>query len=155
MKPLAVLLAVFCIVMPVTRLAEGTWDYILSGNIAMAAMLLFTAIGHFVYREGMEMMVPEYLPAKKQLVYFTGVMEALFAIGLCIPDTRRLAADLLILFFLLILPANINAAQKSVDFQKANYHGHGVGYLWLRIPMQVFFILWVAYFGMILAAPTY
>jgi hypothetical protein len=49
MKPLAVLLIVFCIVMPVTRLAGGAWDYVLSGNIAMAAMLLFTAIGHFVY----------------------------------------------------------------------------------------------------------
>lgn len=53
MKPLAVLLIVFCIVMPLTRLAEGSWDYILSGNIAMAAMLLFTAMGHFIYREGM------------------------------------------------------------------------------------------------------
>lgn len=115
----------------------------------MAAMLLFTAMGHFVYREGMAMMVPEYVPAKKQLVYLTGVMEILFAVGLLIPDARRLAADLLILFFLLILPANINAAQKSVNYRKATYEGYGVSYLWLRIPMQVFFILWVAYFGMI------
>lgn len=149
MKPLAVLIIVFFVVMGVTRLAEGTWDYILSGNIAMAAMLLFTAMGHFVYREGMAMMVPEYVPAKKQLVYLTGVMEIMFAAGLCIPDTRRLTADLLILFFLLVLPANINAAQKSVDYQKADYQGRGAGYLWLRIPMQVFFIIWVAYFGMI------
>jgi len=149
MKPLAVLLVVFCVVMTISRLSGGDWDYVLSGNIAMAAMLLFTAIAHFVYREGMAMMVPEYLPAKKQLVYLTGIMEALFAIGLCIPDARRLAADLLILFFLLILPANINAAQNRVDYQKANNQGHGVGYLWLRIPMQVFFILWAAYFGMI------
>jgi len=149
MKPLAVLLIVFCIVMPITRLTGGAWDYVLAGNIAMAAMLLFTAMGHFVYREGMAMMVPEYVPAKKQLVYLTGLMEIIFAVGLLIPDARRLAADLLILFFLLILPANINAAQKSIDYQKATYEGHGPGYLWLRIPMQVFFILWVAYFGMI------
>jgi uncharacterized membrane protein len=149
MKPLAVLLIIFCIVMPITRLAGGAWDYALAGNIAMAAMLAFTAMGHFVYREGMAMMVPEYIPAKKQLIYFTGAIEIIFAIGLLIPDMRRLAADLLILFFLLILPANVNAAQKSVDYQKATYEGHGPGYLWLRIPMQVFFILWAAYFGMI------
>jgi len=149
MKPLAILLVVFCIVMPITRVTGGVWDYVLAGNIAMAAMLLFTAMGHFVFREGMAMMVPEYVPAKKQLVYLTGVMEIIFAIGLLIPDARRLAADLLILFFLLILPANINAAQKSVNYQSATYEGHGPGYLWLRIPMQVFFILWVAYFGMI------
>jgi uncharacterized membrane protein len=116
----------------------------------MAIMLLFTSIGHFIYREGMALMVPDAIPAKRTLVYFTGIVEVLFAIGLCIPATRRLAADLLILFFLLILPANINAAQKSVDYQKASYEGKGVGYLWLRIPMQILFILWVAYFGMIL-----
>lgn len=149
MKPLAVLLIVFCIVMPITRVSGSAWDYVLAGNIAMAAMLLFTATGHFMYGEGLAMMVPEFIPAKRSLIYLTGIIEIIFAVGLLIPDARRLAADLLILFFLLILPANVNAAQKSVNYQKATYEGHGPGYLWLRIPMQVFFILWVAYFGMI------
>ncbi|MGZ3752337.1 MAG: DoxX family protein [Mucilaginibacter sp.] len=149
MKPLAVLLIVFCIVMPITRVTGGSWDYVLAGNMAMAAMLLFTAAGHFMYGEGLAMMVPEFIPAKRSLIYLTGIIEIIFAIGLLIPDARRLAADLLILFLLLILPANVNAAQKSVNYQKATYEGHGPGYLWLRIPMQVFFILWVAYFGMI------
>ena len=84
------------------------------------------------------------------LVYLTGVLEILFAIGLCIAATRRLSADLLILFFLIVLPANINAAQNSVDYQKASFDGKGVGYLWLRIPLQIIFILWAAYFGIIL-----
>jgi uncharacterized membrane protein len=150
MKPLAVLLFVFVITLLAAHLIQGGWNYIFAGNIAMAAMLLFTALGHFMYGEGLAMMVPEFIPAKKPLIFFTGIMEIIFSVGLCIPDTRRLSADLLILFFLLVLPANINAAQKSVDFQKATFDGKGVGYLWLRIPMQVFFIAWVAYFGMIL-----
>jgi len=150
MKPLVVLLFSFIIAFFITHWIQGGWDYIFPGNLAMAIMLLFTALGHFKFSEGMSMMVPEFIPAKKQLIYLTGFMEVAFAIGLCIPDARRLAADLLILFFLLVLPANINAAQKSVDYQNATYQGRGVGYLWLRIPMQVFFILWVAYFGMIL-----
>ncbi|HTI58672.1 hypothetical protein [Mucilaginibacter sp.] len=150
MKPLLVLLVTFLLVLFGCWFIQRQWNYIFAGNIAMAVMLLFTAMGHFKFSEGMSMMVPEFIPAKKQLVYLTGFMEAVFAIGLCIPDARRLAADLLILFFLLVLPANINAAQKSVDYQNATYQGRGVGYLWLRIPMQVFFILWVAYFGMIL-----
>jgi uncharacterized membrane protein len=129
---------------------EGSWNFILAGNIAMAAMLVFTAIGHFVFWQGMVLMVPQMLPAKKTLVYATGILEILFAAGLCIPSARRLAADLLILFFLVVLPANINAAQKSVDFQKATFDGKGVGYLWLRIPLQIIFIIWTAYFGIIL-----
>jgi uncharacterized membrane protein len=98
----------------------------------------------------MMMMVPGFIPAKKQMVFLVGVFEVIFAIGLCIPSFRRLTADLLILFFLLVLPANVNAAQKGVDYQEASFEGRGANYLWLRIPMQLFFIAWVAYFGLIL-----
>jgi uncharacterized membrane protein len=55
---------------------------------------------------------------------------------------------LLILLFLIMLPANIEAARKRVDFQKATFDGKGPAYLWFRIPLQCFFIAWVAYFGL-------
>jgi len=150
MKPLIVLLIASVGVLLITHAISGGWDYVIAGNLGMAAMLVFTAVGHFIYSQGMMLMVPSFIPGKRTLIYTTGVMEALFAIGLCIPSTRRLSADLLILFFLLILPANINAAQKSVDYQTATYEGRGISYLWLRIPMQIFFIAWVAYFGLIM-----
>jgi uncharacterized membrane protein len=151
MKPLLVLLLAAVITLLTVHFIKGGWDYLLAGNVAMAAMLLFTALGHFIYREGMTLMVPGFIPAKKILVYFTGIIEVLFAIGLIIPSTRRLSADLLILFFLLVLPANIYAAQKGVNYQDATYEGNGTSYLWLRIPMQLFFIAWAAYFGIIMA----
>ena len=34
----------------------------------MSAMLAFTAIGHFKFAEGMAMMLPEAVPAKKQIL---------------------------------------------------------------------------------------
>jgi uncharacterized membrane protein len=151
MKPLLVLLTVSLITLLSAHFISGGWDYVLAGNIGMAFMLLFTAIGHFIYWKGMMMMVPGFIPAKRAMVYLSGIVEAILAIGLFIPSTRRLSADLLILFFLLVLPANINAAQKSVDYQSANYEGRGITYLWLRIPMQLFFIAWAAYFGIIMA----
>ncbi len=150
MKPLVVLLSASIIALLLNHFILGGWDHVFAGNIAMAVMLIFTAIGHFIYSKGVRMMVPGFLPAKNTLVYITAVFEVLFAIGLCIPSTRRLSADLLILFFLLILPANINAAQKGVDYEHASYQGRGINYLWLRIPMQIFFIVWVAYFGIIM-----
>jgi len=43
-----------------------------------------------------------------------------------------LAGWLLIAFFILLVPANIYAAVKRVDFQKANFEGAGLKYLWLE-----------------------
>jgi uncharacterized membrane protein len=149
MKPLLVLLAASAIILLITHAISGGWNYVIAGNLSMAAMLFFTAVGHFIYSQGMMLMIPSFIPGKRTLIYTTGVIEVLFAIGLCIPSTRRLSADLLILFLLLILPANITAAQKSVDYQTATYDGRGINYLWLRIPMQIFFIAWAAYFGLI------
>jgi len=153
MKPLIILLFASVITLLTGHFINGGWDYVQTGNIAMAVMLVFTAIGHFIYWQGMVLMVPGFIPAKKTIVYLTGVIEIAFAAGLCIPSTRRLSADLLVLFFLLVLPANINAAQKSVDYQKATFEGKGTSYLWLRIPMQLFFIFWAAYFGIIMDQP--
>lgn len=150
MKPLIVLLIASVISLLSSRFITGELDYTLAGNVAMAVMLVFTAYGHFLYVDGLAMMVPEILPAKKLLVYTVGIMEVFFAAGLCLPSLRRLTADLLVLFFLLILPANIHASNKSIDYETATNQGRGPSYLWIRIPMQIFFIAWAAYFGIIM-----
>ena len=76
------------------------------------------------------------------MVYFTGFIEIFAAIGLQIPSVRVLTAWLLILFFVLLLPANINAAIKHVDYQKGTFEGSGTNYLWFRVPLQILFIVW-------------
>tara|TARA_R110000796_G_scaffold10530_5_gene35016 strand:- start:8593 stop:8967 length:375 start_codon:yes stop_codon:yes gene_type:complete len=115
----------------------------LAGQIAMAAMLLFTSLGHFMFTEGMAAMMPEFIPLKKEMVYFTGVMEILFAIGLLIPRLKTPTACLLMLFFILILPANIKAAVENINYQTGELNGSGIDYLWFRVPLQIIFILWV------------
>lgn len=111
----------------------------------MAAMLAFTAVAHFVFWRGMVAMIPQFLPLKKEIVHFTGLVEILAAAGLLFAATRALTGLLLILFFLAILPANIIAARKRVDIEKAEGMGNGLAYLWFRIPLQLFFISWVYY----------
>lgn len=142
MKPFIVLLIVFGISVLSIKILLNKYDIALSARIAMSAMLLFTAVGHFAFPKGMKMMIPGFIPFKTQMVYLTGIIEIAACIGLLIPGLRILTAWLLIIFFILILPANINAAMKHIDYQKATFDGSGLNYLWFRIPLQILFIVW-------------
>ena len=148
MKPLTILLSVFCVSLLVMKFVRGNAEFALSGKIAMSAMLIFTALGHFAFTEGMSKMLPGFIPFKTETVYLTGVIEILAAIGLLIPNFRVVTAWLLIVFFILILPANVYAAIKHINYQKGTFDGNGLMYLWFRIPLQVLFIVWT-YFSAI------
>lgn len=113
----------------------------------MSAMLLFTSIAHFAFVKGMMAMLPHFIPYKKSMVYLTGFIEVAAAIGLQIPQLLVTTAWLLILFFVLILPANIHAALKHVNYQKGTSDGDGPAYLWFRVPLQIVFIGWVYFFA--------
>jgi len=147
MKPFIVLISVFLISLTIIRVSTDDFNYSLAGRIAMSAMLLLTASGHFKFAGGMANMLPSIIPFKKELVLFTGIIEIAAAIGLLIPSLQHLTAWLLIVFFILVLPANISAALRRIDYQNKTTNGPGVHYLWFRIPLQLLFIVWVYFFG--------
>ena len=93
-----VLLITFGVSLLIFRLTTGNWEFKFSGNLAMSLMLLFTAIGHFAFTKGMEMMLPDGLPLKKMIVYFSGCIEIATAIGLMISSLQQLTAKWLIVF---------------------------------------------------------
>lgn len=132
----------------IIRMISHQYNLSAAARIGMSVMLLFTAMGHFMFAPGMSMMVPDFIPFKIEMVYLTGIIEVVAAIGLQLPRIRVLTAWLLILFFVLILPSNIKAAMEHIDMYKANYQGAGTEYLWFRIPLQLFFIAWI-YFSTI------
>ncbi|GGF73971.1 DoxX family protein [Wenyingzhuangia marina] len=142
MKPLIVLLSVFVLSLLTRKIVRGNFEFAQSGQMAMSVMLVFTAIAHFIFTKGMSMMLPNFIPFKTEIIYFTGILEISAAIGLFIPCFRVVTAWLLIIFFILILPANIYAAIKHIDYQKGTFNGNGLRYLWFRIPLQILFILW-------------
>ena len=148
MKPFILLIAVTILAIGYMKLVYGVYNFSLSARIGLSAMLLFTALGHFLFTEGMAMMIPDFPPFKKELVYFTGLIEIMAAIGLHVPQFRLVTAWLLILFFVLIIPANIKASMEQIDYQNATFEGNGLEYLWFRIPLQILFIGWV-YFSSI------
>ena len=147
MKLLYLLFGVFVISLFTTKLFTKSFNYSLSGRIAMSVILVITAIGHVVYAKGMILMMPDVIPFKKEVVYLTGIIEFCAAVGLLIPRFQHFTAWLLILFLLFVLPANIHATLKHVDFITGTYTGPGVSYLWIRIPLQVIFIAWTYYFA--------
>lgn len=142
MKPLVVLLIAFCLALLAVKLFTQEYNIALSARIAISSMLVFTSVGHFVFPKGMAMMLPAIVPARMAVVYITGMIELAAAVGLLITSTKVLTGWLLILFFILVLPANIYAAMKGVDYQKGTFDGNGLAYLWFRIPLQIVFIAW-------------
>lgn len=148
MKPLFVLLGTFGLCLLAAWLYSGHSHLTLSAKVAMSVMLMFTVMGHFRFTKGMAMMLPRFIPCKTLVVYATGVFEILAAIGLLIPRFSSLTGWLLLLFFILILPANISAAMRRVDHEKGTLTGKGTRYLWFRVPLQILFIAWV-YFAVL------
>jgi uncharacterized membrane protein len=116
----------------------------LRGRIAAALFFVFTGLAHFAKTQEMAQMLPSFVPARTEIIYLTGVLEILGAIGLLIPATRKYAAWCLILFLIAVLPSNIYSALERIDF---GGHGSGPVYLLLRIPFQIFVIAWIYYFG--------
>jgi len=146
MAPLIFLLGTFAVIYLLNRFLLGRrLSLSLMGRASLAVMLIVTGISHFTNTGEMVAMMPDLMPAKREMVYFTGVIEMLAVVGLLWSKTARLASILLIIFFVLVLPANIAGSLKSVQFGGIEY---GPWYLLFRIPVQIFFIWWTWYFGL-------
>ncbi|MDT3404350.1 DoxX family protein [Mucilaginibacter terrae] len=152
MKPFFILLATFAASILLNKIFSDNYRIIFSGTLALCVMLLFTSIAHFIYAKGMAMMLPPFVPFKHAVVYLTGVLEVGFAIAFMFPPYRIYTAWLLIAFLILVLPANIYASVKQVNYSNATYTGNGLSYLWFRMPMQLLLIWWAWFFGIYLAA---
>jgi uncharacterized membrane protein len=110
---------------------------------ALAVMTIMAAAAHFAPADVTVMpnhadlarMVPPFIPFAGILIYVTGVLEILGALGLIISKTRWAAGVCMTALFILLLPANVYAAVAEVPF-----HGGQASPLWLRIPQQVLYI---------------
>lgn len=145
MAPLIVLIASFLSALIYLMIKNKKLDLRSSGRIAMGILLLFTAIGHFLYTEGMAEMIP-LLPGKKTWVILTGIIEVAAGSAILMNWQTRRIGWLLMIFFVLILPANIHAAVYRINYQDPGTSGPGISYLWFRIPLQILFILWTYIF---------
>jgi uncharacterized membrane protein len=114
------------------------------GRMSLSLMLLLTSSAHFSKTAEMVQSMPNFLSYKIQLVYFTGIIEIIAALGLLVNKAAKITSLALIVFFISILPANVVGSLKEVRLGGME---NGPAYLFFRIPLQLFFIWWTYYFG--------
>lgn len=112
-------------------------------RVGLSIFFVFTSIGHFIKAEEMSAMLPGFVSYRIQIIYLTGVLEILGAVGVWIPPLMTLTRFCLILMLIAFLPANIYSAMNHVDF---GGHREGPGYLLFRVPFQ-FFVVWWTYYA--------
>ena len=112
----------------------------------MAIMLILTGIGHFVFPEPLDAIVPPFLPGEPRFwTYLSGVAELVVAGMLLAPITwgfakqnlRLLGAWSALALFIAVYPANIYMA---IDYSDRELSEQIVAYL--RLPLQFGLFYW-------------
>ena len=110
-----------------------------AGLVAVAITFVFTGATHFTgMKHDYAAMLPSPLSGSLGIIYLTGVLQIAGAVGLLASRTRRLAGICLVLLLLAMFPGNVYAALNEVPFR-----GAPPTPLWLRTPIQLFFIAMV------------
>jgi uncharacterized membrane protein len=100
-------------------------------------MFVFTGSTHFSsLKHDYAAMVPPPLTGQLWVIYLTGVLEILGAVGLLVPRLRKTAGVSLCLLLLVLFPANAYAS-----FQDIQFRGAPPTDLWLRALVQAIFLL--------------
>lgn len=110
-----------------------TWPQRLLSVAFITAGLL-----HFLRPEYYEQIMPDYLPAHRELVLISGAAEIAGGIGVAFAQTRRAAGVWLVALLLLVFPANINMALHPERFASI-----APALLWARLPLQGLMIWWI------------
>jgi len=106
-------------------------------------IMVGAGLNHFLSPATYIAMMPEALPAHRELVYLSGIAEIAGGLGLILPATRKLAAWGLILLFLAVFPANLNMALNGLPLGDSQIPAWA---LWARLPLQLVFIAWAWWF---------
>jgi uncharacterized membrane protein len=103
----------------------------------LGVTFLTTGVLHFLRPRVFEAIVPDYLPAHRELVYASGVAEIVGGAGVLYGKTSRPAGWWLIATLLAVFPANVEMAVHAERFKQ-----FPEPLLWARLPLQGVLIAW-------------
>jgi uncharacterized membrane protein len=99
---------------------------------------VFAGIMHFVIPRQYQAIVPDYLPAKSELVVASGVAEIAGGLGVMHPRSRRVASWWSVATLIAVFPANVHMALNPDRYKVPG----GRTALYARLPVQLVFIAW-------------
>ena len=107
-------------------------------RIVLGGFFLAAGALHFIKPRAYESIMPEALPAHRELVYLSGVAEMAGGAGVLADPMRRAAGLWLIATMLAVFPANINMAIEAERFKDIPEP-----LLWARLPLQAAIVHWI------------
>ena len=109
------------------------------GRMLMGALYIGAGVLHFVATRRYMGIMPDYLPAHRELVLLSGAAEIAGGIGVLVPHpvVRKSAAWGLVILLVAVMPANIYMV---TDHEK--FPGIPLWAVWLRLPLQLPLIWW-------------
>jgi uncharacterized membrane protein len=102
-------------------------------------MFIFTGVLHFLIPRVYESIVPDYLPARRALVYASGLAEIAGGAAVLHPSTRRLGSWWSVATLVAVFPANLHMAQHPDRYRSIP---GGRPALVARLPLQLGLIAW-------------
>lgn len=111
-----------------------------ASRTVLSAVFILAGINHFRSPQSYLQIMPDYLPAHKELVALSGAAEIAGGLGVLFPRTQRASGWGLIALLLAVFPANIYGAQNGMQIFGKNVP---TWLLWSRLPLQGLLIWWV------------
>ena len=106
--------------------------------LTLAGVLVVAGVAHFASPDSFDAIVPQLMPGSGRLwTSVSGVVELALAVCVASPRTRRTAATLTAVFFVVVFPANV---QMAVDWTSRSAPEFAVAVL--RLPLQIPLIWW-------------
>ena len=107
------------------------------GRVVMGSLYVVAGTLHFVVTRAYVGIMPDYLPAHRELVLLSGACEIAGGVGVMVPQTRRAAAWGLVILLVAVMPANVWMVQHP-----ERYPGVPVWAMWVRLPLQGVLVWW-------------
>lgn len=101
----------------------------------LAALFVGSGLIHLVKPEVWEPIMPDVVPAHREVILASGVLELACAAGLLHPRTRKVAGWVSVAVLVAVYPANVKMVVDAAKTDKAGFKATAFGRLPLQLPL--------------------